>query len=118
MLTQVESGQVVVKTATILNGASLSDAIDTFCARLGRITVPAAWTAANLTFQVSPDNTNWFNLYDATGAEYTVVAAASRSIIIPVSDFLSVRYLKVRSGTSGVPVNQGADRALTLTLVP
>ena len=118
MLTQVESGQVVVKTATIANGASLSDAIDCAVARLGRITLPAAWTAAALTFQVSPDGTNWFNLYDAAGTEYTAQAAASRAVIIPVADFLSVRYLKVRSGTSGAPVAQGAERALTLSLVP
>jgi hypothetical protein len=50
--------------------------------------------------------------------EYTVtVGGAARSIKVPFDDLLGVRYLKVRSGTSGVPVNQTADRAITLVAV-
>jgi hypothetical protein len=110
--------QVVVTTVTISNGQSLSPAIDLGTARLARIGMPASWTTANLTFQSSTDNVTYRDLYDAYGNEYTVQAAAGRSILINLADFLSIRYLKIRSGTSGTSVNQSADRVLTLTLVP
>ena len=115
----VSSAQITTTTATILSGASLTAAIDLSAGRLARIALPAAWTTANLTFQTSPDNSTFYDLYDAFGSEYTVtVGGASRSIVISLADFISVRYLKIRSGTTSVPVNQGADRILTLVLVP
>lgn len=106
-------------TAVIANGESLSGAVDCSAGRLGRIVIPATWTAANLTFQGSYDGSNYANLYDEAGTEYTVtVGGAAREIKVPVVDFLSVRYLKIRSGTSGTPVNQGGARTLNLVLVP
>lgn len=111
--------QVTTTTATITNGTSLSTGIDLGTARLSRIVIPAAWTAANITFQASADGVTYADLYDASGTEYTItVGGASRSIIVPLADFVGIRYVKVRSGTTGSPVNQGADRALTLVLVP
>ena len=104
-------------TATIANGASLSDAVDLGDARAARIVMPASWTTANLTFQTSPDGSTWNNLYDSYDTEYTVKAAASRSILLPLVDFLSIRYLKVRSGTSGSAVNQGGARSLQIVAV-
>lgn len=101
-------------SATILSGASLSAAVYLGSGTLSKIIMPATWTAANLTFQTSDDGTTYSNLYDASGTEYVVTAAASRAIIVPVSEFQGFRYMKVRSGTAGVPVNQGADRVLTL----
>lgn len=113
------AGQLVTTTATIENGASLSDAIDCSLGRLAHIEMPASWTTANLTLQASDalDGT-YNNLYDSFGTEYAIIAAASRSIIVPLADFLGVRYLKVRSGTAGTPVNQGAEREIVLTLAP
>jgi hypothetical protein len=99
---------------TITNGQSLSGV-----AGLGRgvslvgVVMPAAWTAAALTFQGSADSTNFFDLYDG-GTEYNVAAGASRYIQIPPDKTDSLMALKVRSGTTGTPVNQGADRVLTL----
>lgn len=115
----VSSAQILTTTATILSGASLSSAIDLSAGRLSRIAIPASWTTANLTFQTSADNSTFNDLYDSYGTEYTVtVGGASRAIVIPLADFIGVRYLKIRSGTTGTPVNQGADRILTLVLVP
>lgn len=106
-----------VKVATILNAASLSDAIDLGFYRLARIEMPGAWTAADFTVQVSSDGSNFSNLYDATGAEYTIRAAASRAILVSLADFLGVRFIRLRSGTSAAAVPQGADRAINLVLV-
>lgn len=96
---------------------SLSTAIDLADQRAARIAVPADWTAANLTFQVSVDGVTYYNLYDKDGTEYTVVAAASRSMILPLADWLGVRYVKVRSGTSAAPVVQLAARILMIQTV-
>lgn len=110
------NGPPALGTATILSGASLSNALALEDFRLARIFVPVGWTAAVLTFRVSHDDVTYADLYDASGTEYTVQAAASRAILIPIVDFLGVQYLKVRSGTSAAAVNQGADRALKLVL--
>lgn len=116
----VTTGQITSITATIASGASVSGDLDLGTARLGRIAMPAAWTAADLTLQTSHDGTagSWNSLYDKEGAEYTIKAAQARSMLIPLSDMLSVRYLRIRSGTSAAPVTQAAARSLLLVLVP
>jgi len=107
-------------TTTITNGTSLSPAIDLadYGYRPIAIVMPAAWTAANLTFQGSHDGSTFNNLYTSAGVEYLVTAAASQYIILNPADFLGVQVLKIRSGTSGTPVNQGADRTLSLVIKP
>lgn len=100
--------------ATIANGQSLSDAIDLGERRAVRIVMPAGWTAAALTFQSSYDGTTFNDLYDESGNEVSYTVAAGRSVRLPVGDWLGVRYLKIRSGSSGTPVNQGAARSLVV----
>lgn len=104
--------------AVIANGASLTAAIDLGNTRLSRIAIPASWTTANLTFVVSYDGTTYNDLYDSSGTEVTATAAASRSISLHslYALFQDVRWLKIRSGTSGTPVNQGGDRTLQLAV--
>ncbi|WP_319798332.1 hypothetical protein [Nitrobacter sp.] len=115
---QVGNAQNVSLTVLIANGTSLSAAIDCIKARLAAIYIPSAWTAAGLTFQTSADGVTWNNRMDRFLTEYTVgVSGPSVSIQIPLTDFIDVRYLKIRSGTSASPVNQGADRSLTVVLV-
>lgn len=103
--------------ATIANGASQSSVVDLHAVDLLAIQMPAAWTAANLTFLGSADNVTFDPVKDSGGTEITVTAAASTYIVL--SDVLQpelkgVRYLKIRSGTAGAPVNQGAARTLVL----
>lgn len=102
-------------TVTILSGASISDVIPTGARVPIGIVMPAAWTAANLTFQASADGgTTWVNLYTSDGTELTVTASTSRYITLDPNTWVGVNHLKIRSGTSGSAVNQSADRALTL----
>lgn len=105
-----------ILTVTISSGTSLSGGIDLGPARVLALRMPTAWTAASLTFQASDDGTTYYNMYDSTGAEMTATTAASRWLAFAPADFKSVRYLKVRSGTSGTPVNQGANRTMTLVV--
>ncbi len=107
---------VLTRTVTILNGASLSAAVDIDGSTVVGIVMPAAWTAANLTMQMSADDSTHNNAYDEFGAEKTITAAASRYILLNPSDFLGADSIKLRSGTSATPVNQGADRSITVVL--
>lgn len=105
---------ILTATVTIASGQALSGAIDLLGYNLVGVQMPAAWTAANLTFQGSIDGTNFYDLYDGSAEINLSAAAASRYLALTPSQFAGVRYLKVRSGTTGTPVNQAADRSLTL----
>jgi len=106
--------------ATIANGASLSGACDLGNARLSAIYMPSSWTTADLTFQASADGVTYQDLYasDNAGndAEYLIGAGSARVITVPIADFAALRYLKVRSGTTGSAVAQGGARTITLLL--
>jgi hypothetical protein len=107
------------QTATISNTESLSSAIELHPAHYAfAIGMPATWTAANLTFQVSHDGTTWKNLYDDEGNEVTVTAAASRMIRLYPEEWAAFKHLKIRSGTSGSAVAQGGDRTLIVLTRP
>lgn len=104
-------------TATIALGESLSGAVDLTSLRLQGVAMPAAWTAAVLTFQGSADGTTYQDVYDDAGNEVIVQAAAGREIGFQndVRRRLAPwRWLQVRSGTAAVPVAQAAARTLTL----
>jgi hypothetical protein len=108
--------ELVTRTATIANGASLSDAVQVDGAALVGIIMPAAWTAANLTLQASHDDSTFNNVYDELGTEKTIVSSTSRYISLNPADYLGANSLKVRSGTAGTPVNQGGARSIVLVL--
>jgi hypothetical protein len=100
---------------TIANGTALGAAgADLNNQHLVGIQMPAAWTAAALTFAMSLDGgTTWLNIYDQNGTELTVQAAASTYIALSPTLLTVPGLLRVRSGTSAVPVNQAADRLVT-----
>ena len=104
--------------ATIAQDASVSDPVNLQGAVLVGIRMPAVWDAANLTFQVSMDDVTYLNAYNDAGAEHVVVVtAASTHIWVEPTDFAGYRWLKVRSGTAALPVDQttGDDpRLITL----
>lgn len=105
-------------SVTITNGTSLSDAIDLGAATLFGIQLPAAWTTANLTFQGSTDGVTYANLFDSNGTEITATVAASQFVVMATPpQWIGLRYLKIRSGTSGTAVNQAADRTLQIVSV-
>ncbi len=102
---------------TIANGQSISGAANLGGLRLFGIVMPAAWTAASITFQMSADGgSTWNNVYDQNGNEVTVTAGSSRFIALDPATLPAVQWLQARSGTASSPVNQGADRSLTLVL--
>lgn len=106
-------------TATIANGASLSDAVALGNGRVCGIQMPSAWTAAGLTFQGSVDGGSTYqNIYDGATERLITSAAAVASVTLSLDgrDWAAFTHIKIRSGTSGTPVNQGGSRALVCAL--
>lgn len=110
-------------SVTIANGASLSGAADlTAFADQGypkpiALLMPAAWTSAAITVQASEDGSTFYNVFVQGGTEYTLTTPlASQYIILTPGDLRGANYIKIRSGTSGSPVNQGAARTIQILL--
>ena len=105
-----------VASVTIANGAALSGAVF-IGGSITRIEMPAGWTAAALTFQVSSDGVNFINLFDEFNSEVIIgatAAVANRAIRLKLAEWTNVLYLILRSGTSATPVNQGAERIIRI----
>lgn len=110
--------QVSTKVATIAASASLSDAINTGGGLPVAIQMPAAWTSAALTFQGSMDGSTYQSIYCSDGTEYSIVAAVATNVAgFDSSIFVGFNYIKIRSGTAGSPVTQGAERGLIIAFL-
>jgi hypothetical protein len=108
------AGSLKSQPVTIANGQSVSGVIDLEDLSLVGLVMPAAWTAASLTLEGSYDGTNFFSVYDESQEVSLTSPSASRWIMLSPSKYANLRYLKLRSGTSGGPVNQGQDSTITL----
>ena len=82
------------------------------------ILMPAVWTAAVITAQVSLDNVTFYNLYNSDGTEVSLTVAAATALFLLPAEWIIANYVKVRSGTAGTAVNQAAERAVTLVTKP
>lgn len=107
-----------IATVTITSGASLSSAIGLQDYLLVGIQFPAGWDAASITFQAAEKPAGTFNnVYDETGELTITTSALSRHVVLGTTHRLSAQpAIKIRSGTAGSPVNQTADRIITLVL--
>ena len=95
---------------------SLSDAIDCSGGPLVRITMPGAWTNANLTFQLSSDGAMYNDLYDVHGDPVTIVVRAGGTVRIPLEWSTMIAWLKFRSGTPENPVAQQELREFAVAI--
>ena len=105
---------VTASTATIANGASLSDSVAVGAGQvIWGVIIPSAWTAAQISFDVSHDSgVTYTSLRDPAGNEH--VNAVAVSTFIPFPTVVGVTNIKIRSGISGTVVAQGAQRLLTV----
>jgi hypothetical protein len=102
-----------VLTVTIANGQSLSTAAHIGLGTLVGIQLPTI-TSAALTFQGSHDGVTYVEVVDSSAAAVSYTASTGAIYIKAPADLAGVPYIKVRSGTSGAPVAQGAARTITL----
>lgn len=107
-------GAVATHTVTIPVNEDLSDAADLADGTLAAIIMPSAWDAADLSFQASGDGNTFVDLYDEQAQEVTVNADADMYIRLAPVEWEGIRHIKVRSGTSSVPVAQTDDREIIL----
>src|SRR5436190_21995840 len=101
----------VLDGPVIAAGEALSNAVDCSRGHLVRITMPAGWTRAPLTFQISSDGGGFNDLVGLDGYEimFTNVVPGS-AVVVPSSTGRAVGWLKVRSGTRDEPVPQAEGR--------
>lgn len=113
-MSEINPRDTTLLTATIASTKNLSGAVYLGRAlRIYAIKMPAAWDAAGLTFQTSVDGTTWSDVYLPNGDEYSVSVAASTWVLLDPTYLEGLGpYIKLRSGSSGSPVNQTADSAI------
>ncbi|MDR3591568.1 MAG: hypothetical protein P4N41_18080 [Negativicutes bacterium] len=107
------------KQAVIAAGVAVSNEIDLEGYQMAGIEMPSDWDTANLTFQAaSMSGGNYRDLYNDGGNEVLLVAAAGRFVSVSSAalSLAPLRFIKIRSGSTGTPVNQSAQRTLTLSL--
>jgi hypothetical protein len=98
-----------ITSVVIANGQTKSAAVDLQGTNLIRINTPAQLTGSTLTFEVSADNSTFVPLYDSAGTAISVSMGTSRSIVVPATSFIGIRYLKLVSGSA-----EGAERTFSL----
>ena len=102
---------------TIDAQGTVSDEIDLRGFDVMRINMPAAWDAADMTFQVHDGDAVWRNLYWDWGAEMVIAVAAGLSVELSVFNLLKhLLFLRIRSGTAVTPVAQNAERLITVVV--
>lgn len=109
------------QVVTITAGASQSTVIDKSHYKNMLIIMPAAWSAANITFLVSDNPTTGFvMLVDDAGTEVALTTVTiSTAITMTSTDkeaLESAMFIKLRSGTNATPVNQTAGAEITVIL--
>lgn len=119
---------VKVLSAVIPPNEALSNTVDLGTHSLVALEMPEGWAGTSITFQskaraqedvdgpaYAPEDLD--NVFDSGGNEITWTVAAGR-VVVPTAAHESamrpIRYLRIRSGTSGTPVNQNPQRIIRL----
>jgi hypothetical protein len=112
-----------VVTFQLNAGESLSEGVDCAGADAVRLVMPSEWSGgAPVTFQLSPDGINYHNLYHVIpDAMVTFEVSLPRPVpgavvTFPAGMGMNLDWVKIRSGTAGLPVVQEADRKFQLIL--
>jgi hypothetical protein len=124
MTKQVNLRQIYnTATMTIANAAAVSDTFDAeaFGGRGFSVQTPAAWTAADIAFEVSENDSDWFPVYNDLGTRVkitNVATAAAQAYIAPAEAWVVGAYKHARLASintaTGANENQGAARTLIL----
>ena len=104
----------VINGPTIAEGESLSDACDLGGGKVVRITTPWRWENNQLTFQISSNGTDWFDLW-MFNEEVTLACGKSRGIVI-MRDFPSTAHMKIRAGSAAHPAIQPVSQEFAVAV--
>lgn len=110
MTIQVLTGPVIEA------GQSLSNALNVTSGGIYRIIMPDEWdNTAPITFQLSYDGTDFYNVYDIGGTEANV--RCIQQSVVPFGEYLAyIHSLKIRSGTVRQPIIQNETRTFKVVL--
>ncbi|QIO34322.1 hypothetical protein [Bradyrhizobium sp. 1(2017)] len=106
----------IIDGPIIAAGESLSDAVDCTAGDVVRITMPADWTAAQLTFEVSSDGQFFNPLYYHDGSEVVFEVIPGSAVLIPSNITSALAHLKFRSGTRDHPKPQPSGRLFAIAI--
>jgi len=109
----------IVVSFTIPAGQFLSQGVDCTEGYFARIQMPAQWTSANLSFQISDDGITYYDLVDKTGMEALLPIVPGTAAMIRMEPWSSaIGWWKLRSGPARTPTVQQAARTFKITLAP
>jgi hypothetical protein len=106
---------------TIPAGQALSNSVDCTAGKatgeVVALVMPADWNySGGLTFQLSTDNVEWFDSYQADGIE-RMMAVKPGGVFALGGEFARMaKYVRLRAGTKDHPVPQAADRVFKLVV--
>jgi hypothetical protein len=104
-------------------GQYFSNGVDLAGVQILRLVTPPNWLGkgAAVTFQLSEDGATWSDLLHAetslngyVGYEVVARLAADASLTMPVDTGQGISWLRVRSGTRGMPVRVPADMTFAI----
>lgn len=116
MTTQREAKRI---TLTIANGAAVSDPVNFSQYAGGIVAMPAAWTAANVGFQIADDEDGpYYPLLNAGNDAPIEIGSptAGSAYSLPKEIYGAIWFKLWSQDGSGNNTNQGAERALSLLL--
>jgi hypothetical protein len=104
-------------TSLIASGQPYGASIKLNRERIVGFFMPAGWTTATLGFDVTRDGgSNWFPVCDMisdyAGTEVACTVAVGQFYALNPALLVGGLEIRPRSGPSGAPVNQGANRTL------
>jgi len=110
----------VLNGPVIEAGESLSAGIDCSAGEIVRLTMPADWTPANISFQISSDGNGYNDLVNFHGEEVSIACRPGTAVVVsPLSDYLkAIAFLKIRSGPSSNPTPQASRREFAIAIQP
>ena len=101
----------VNRDVTISSGQTASSSVDLLGRGLVGMILPAAFTGATITFQMSTDNSTFYAIYNTSNTQLSATVTQGRAYFFTPGDFIAARYLKLVSGSA-----EGADRTITLIM--
>ena len=96
---------------TIPASQNESSVLELLTETLVGVYMPSAWDQADLVFAASNDGITFSDVHEF-GSPVTAQGAAGQYVPLDFAKFVGVSYLKVRSESGGVPVNQTSERVL------
>jgi hypothetical protein len=103
-----------IRTATIANGASVSDAVEidgrNIDYEIGSLVLEGTYTNSSFDIQAEIDGT-WFDIYDTFGTKYSVTVADGKHSL-PADVFKDVNKVRLKGSS-----NEGAERTAKFLLI-